>query len=167
MDVVFDIDGTLASATHRLHFIKTPGQKADWKNFLSNEQVAMDAPIPQTWQLLESLMYDNHRCIFITGRKESTRLTTFNWLYDENMKCSVRSTVASIWSSRQSGIVSPVIYMRDDDDHRESSIVKGELLERARMDGFDPKLVFEDRIKDTAMWRAKGLLCCQVADGDY
>ena len=35
------------------------------------------------------------------------------------------------------------------------------------MDGYDPRLVFEDRKEDTAMWRDEGLLCCQVAEGDY
>lgn len=28
-------------------------------------------------------------------------------------------------------------------------------------------VVFEDRNDDTAMWRRNGLLCCQVADGNY
>ena len=60
MDVVFDIDGTLADARHRLHFIKAPDMQShdpsenwrpDWDSFLSEEQVMQDVPIgkARTW----------------------------------------------------------------------------------------------------------------------
>lgn len=59
------------------------------------------------------------------------------------------------------------LYMRKAQDRRPSHVIKGELLEQAREEGYDPQLVFEDRKDDTAMWRAKGILCCQVAEGNY
>ena len=52
-------------------------------------------------------------------------------------------------------------------DGRKSPAVKREGLIEALKDGYDPMLVFEDRKEDTAMWRAEGLLCCQVAEGNY
>jgi hypothetical protein len=61
----------------------------------------------------------------------------------------------------------PPIFMRLIGDRRPSHVVKREGLLQARAEGFDPKLVFEDRKDDADMWRAEGLLCCQVAEGDY
>lgn len=182
MDVIFDIDGTLADASHRLHFIKdmrywvqSPSNpeglpKPDWESFLSDEQVARDAPIPQTWAILESMLDDpqGYRVIFITGRNQSTRGMTYKWLTDDN--CPIRYYAVAIWRRRseyQGKTVGPILYMRSESDRRPSHHVKRDLLKLARADGFNPTLVFEDRKDDTAMWRSEGLLCCQVAEGDY
>jgi hypothetical protein len=176
MDVVFDIDGTLANAKHRLHhIIPDPNAiyeqpfKKDWDKFLSDELVAKDEPIEQMWDTLYALMQDGHRVIFITGRPEAQRKVTYNWLYDETMNCPIRAHCSAYWKLRaqRNGTPGPVIYMRKKGDRRLSHIVKGELLDQARWDGFNPKLAFEDRIEDTKMWREKGLLCCQVAEGNY
>ena len=178
MDVIFDIDGTLADASHRLHFIKdtahwvTPDDKPvsppkpDWNSFLSYDQVAKDSPIPQTWAILGSLLHDHHRVIFITGRPEKTRKMTYQWLMTA---CPVRALAWNYWSNRRKsgGALGPVIYMRKNGDHRPSSVVKEESLLLAKENGFNPVMVFEDRADDTAMWRRNGLLCCQVADGNY
>ena len=72
MDVIFDIDGTLASADHRLHLINAHGAK-DWETFLSPEMVDQDTPILETWLLMRLLMEAGHDIIFITGRAEKTR----------------------------------------------------------------------------------------------
>ena len=170
MDVIFDIDGTLANASHRLHFIKdmkfwvpsgiTRNLKPDWDTFLSDEQVAKDTPIPQTWALMERMINRGDRIIFITGRKEASRDMTWRWLTD--MSCEHRMHCATYLDLNYARL-----YMRRDGDRRSSSEVKRELLHRARDHGFNPTLVFEDRKDDTAMWRSEGLLCCQVAEGDY
>ena len=178
MDVVWDIDGTLANASHRLHhIIPDPNAvyeqpfKKDWDAFLSDEAVAGDAPIEQTFHLLTSMLENSqdYRVIFITGRPEAQRQVTYDWLRG-GPTCPVRRYSWNAWERKgeiQGKTCGPIIYMRSDGDRRLSHIVKGELLEKARMDGFDPKLVFEDRKDDTAMWRSKGLLCCQVAEGNY
>lgn len=166
MDVIFDIDGTLANAEHRLHFINDPDKAKDWENFLSDEQIAKDTPIEPVWEVLESLVLQRHRVIFITGRPETQRQTTYDWLYPSAGQRDVaRCAVNYYWDRRSSR--SPIIYMRKAGDRRPSHVVKEELLQVARMDGFNPKIVFEDRNDDTAMWRRNGLICCQVADGDY
>lgn len=175
MDVVFDIDGTLADATHRLHFIndmqhwaqpegKLP--RPDWESFLADEHVGKDEPIPQTWKLMHLLLKEgNTRVIFITGRKESTRAMTEKWL---TTKCKVRAPAVSYMELRAwPNSPCPRVYMRADGDRRPSYVSKEENLQRARADGFNPTLVFEDRADDTAMWRRNGLLCCQVAEGNF
>lgn len=170
MDIIFDIDGTLANAEHRLHFIndmqhwaqlegKLP--RPNWEKFLSTEEIAKDTAIPQTWEILANLLYGGNRVIFITGRPERQRLTTYDWLRD--IECEHRAIAADLMRRKHGTI----LYMRGDNDRRASSIVKEESLMRARADGFNPTLVFEDRADDTAMWRRNGLLCCQVAEGNY
>lgn len=174
-DVIFDIDGTLADASHRLHFILNPNPenyefKKDWDSFLSDEQVAKDAPIPQTWALLGSMLENprDYRVIFITGRPERTRQMTYDWLTWRH--CPVRLPASHAWYYRTKVMgkrQGPILYMRKDGDRRPSHEVKRDLLATARMDQFNPTLVFEDRADDAAMWRSEGLLCCQVAKGNY
>jgi hypothetical protein len=178
MDIVFDVDGTLANAKHRLHhIIEDPNViyeqpfKKDWDQFLSDELVAKDTPIEQMFYLLMTMLEapQDYRVIFITGRPEAQRQVTYDWLRG-GPECHARRFTWNAWERQtayQGKHCGPILYMRSNGDRRLSHIVKGELLEKARMDGFDPKLAFEDRIEDTAMWREKGLLCCQVAEGNY
>lgn len=180
MDVIFDIDGTLADAGHRLHLIKDVARyvsidggtpRPNWEVFLSDEQIAKDAPIAQTFQLLTSMLEapQDYRVIFITGRPWRQSQTTYEWLRG-SPQCPVRCLSWNAWEKRsevQGRRLGPILYMRSDGDRRQSHVVKEDLLNRARRDGFDPKLVFEDRKDDTEMWRRNGLLCCQVAEGDY
>ena len=170
IDCVFDIDGTLADATHRLHFIKKPPflidgspnpEKPDWDGFLADEQVGKDLPMPATWNLLTKFLHsDRDRVIFITGRSDKTRDMTEEWLCDTD--CNIRASAA--WQLIEFGMD---IYMRKEGDRRESHVVKRELLHKARFDGYNPELVFEDRRSEARMWREEGLLCCHVAEGDY
>lgn len=171
MDVIFDIDGTLANAEHRLHFIIPPVVNSlfdkegiqqrsefqkDWDSFLADEHVSKDTAIPQTWEILESLLIANNKVIFITGRPERQRQCTVDWLMRH-----------IAWEHATPVAISGYLYMRQDGDRRPSHVVKEESLQRARAVGYSPTLVFEDRADDTAMWRRNGLLCCQVAEGNY
>lgn len=177
MDVIFDIDGTLANAEHRLHFITDPDKAKDWENFLSDEQVANDAPIDQIWTVLHALASARHKILFITGRPARQRKLTIDWLMPialvelerkmPSRRPHPRILLAQYWADRSTHKHLPRLYMRADGDRRPSHIVKQELLYQARSDGFAPKIVFEDRKDDAAMWRKQGLICCQVAEGDY
>jgi len=158
MDIVFDIDGTLASANHRLHLIMTHGSK-DWETFLSQEMVDKDTPIPETWLLMKLLIDIGHMIIFITGRKESTRAVTSAWLQ--------RSALELYGSEFAFKVVTRPLYMRTDGDRRESYVVKEESLHQAIRQGYDPKLAFEDRTCDAKMWRRNDIRTCQVAEGNF
>lgn len=155
MDVVFDIDGTLADATHRLHLIKQ--EPKDWNTFLSQEEVDKDAPIIPMFETLEALYKAGHRIIFITGRKLETHKFTYDWI-----KIHARIH-APQWNLKDR----PVIYMREIGDYSLSEVSKRKSLHLARSHGYDPKMVFEDRRSDAEMWRDEGLLCCHVAEGNY
>lgn len=173
MDIVFDIDGTLADASHRVHWIQDqvywvskPGTngipRPNWEMFLSDELVAKDTPIKETWVLLASMIPGWNRIIFITGRPDRQRELTWKWLTEPEHSEDPRAMPAT-WIRRHP----ERLYMRKTGDHRPSDIVKAELLKQARADGFNPTMAFEDRIADTAMWRREGLRCFQVAEGAY
>lgn len=189
MDVIFDIDGTLADATHRLHWIKDtayfvtrrvkvrdPDEQAqhglwrdqvvpNWEMFLDEDLVFQDSPIPESWAIMWGLLKSAHRVIFITGRNEETRISTEAWLADD--RCPIRKQSASYLRVQAMPKRELPIYMRSKNDRRPSHEVKRDLLKQARADGYDPKMVFEDRIDDTRMWREEGLRCFQVAEGNY
>jgi hypothetical protein len=57
--------------------------------------------------------------------------------------------------------------MRGDADRRADDIVKRELLQRMHNDRFDPALTIGDRRRVVDMWRSEGLVCAQVAEGDF
>jgi hypothetical protein len=48
-------------------------------------------------------------------------------------------------------------------DHRPDTALKAEWMDEGRK----PDLVFEDRASMVAMWRSRGVVCCQVAPGDF
>lgn len=172
-DVIFDIDGTLANADHRVHLILDPAHwvarnggppKPDWGGFLDNSLVKLDSPIPETWAIMEALLIQKHRVIFITGRPLNQQSLTWHWLTDTY--CPVRNKSAGMLM-KQNASFGRMLYMRPESDRRSSAITKAEGLACAREEGWNPTFVFEDRIQDTLMWREQGLRCLQVAEGNY
>jgi len=139
---IFDIDGTLANIEHRLHFIQdTP---KDWDSFYDN--VDRDLPIEHMIELAK-IIGRVHPLVFSSGRRESTRHKTGNWLADQ-------------------GLFGP-IYMRKDDDYRADNIIKKEIFYQILADGYEPIMAFDDRTQVVEMWRELGLPCAQVAKGNY
>jgi hypothetical protein len=56
--------------------------------------------------------------------------------------------------------------MRAEGDTRRDSVVKRELLDRIG-EFYDVQAAIDDRQQVVDMWRAAGLLCLQVAPGDF
>ena len=147
---IFDIDGTIADCTHRLHYIE--GEKKNWQAFY--DACKDDEPIKQTIRLLWRLHESGAQIIFITGRPEKTRKATALWL---------KKHVFGLYT------VKPEIrlYMRSDGDYRQDKDVKEEIYKNTDWGMFRIEAVFEDRKQCVDMWRRLGLTCYQVADGDY
>jgi hypothetical protein len=144
MDIIFDIDGTLANGAHRRHHLEqTP---KDWDSYQA--QAHLDSCHEPVAVLARSLPLLAHRVILCTGRGEHERTVTEEWL-------------------RRYQIPYAALYMRTQGDYRPDDEIKAELLEKMWRDGFEPELVFEDRDRVVKMWRGKGLVCCQVADVDF
>lgn len=148
---IFDIDGTLANAEHRLHFIiDHDGKKTKaphWNEFL--EAAKDDPPIASMCKLFR-LLARSETIILSTGRREDQREMTEDWLarYD---------------------LVHEGLFMRPLGDYRSDTIVKPMVIrnEFGRDIPDRVQTIFEDRARVTAAWRALGYHVCQVAEGDY
>lgn len=145
MDIIVDIDGTLANVEHRLHHIKKEGPK-DWDAFFAD--CANDPPIIPVCDLVRTLWLAKHRIVFCSGRPEKWRPQTATWLAKH--------------------VFPPqTMMMRPDGDHRPDTIIKQEMLSYMREWGFHPSLAIDDRKDVVAMWRAHDIICAQVAEGLY
>lgn len=142
---IFDIDGTLADCSHRLHHIQK--QPKDWTSFFA--ECAKDAPIPHMIGLAQTLRIASAKqIVFVSGRSDECRSATERWL------------------AEHLGVTGP-LYMRKSGDHRDDDIVKVELLNEIKASGYDPIMAFDDRNRVVKAWRAAGIPCAQVAEGDF
>lgn len=146
---LFDIDGTLADLSHRLpHIQKTP---KDWDAFF--DACASDAPITHMLEVAHTLTADGAAVVFVSGRAERCRGATIEWL---------KKNLPDLdWKGDRD------LYMRKDGDHRPDHEIKLELLAQIRADGFRPIMAFDDRDQVVKMWRAAGIPCAQVAEGNF
>ena len=133
LNIIFDIDGTLANISHRLpHVLK---KNKDHDTFYS--LVKHDTPIKNTVDLAKELKKEGHNIIFVSGRRESSRKDTEKWL----KKYVFRAPV----------------YLRKTGDERKDFIVKKEILDELDRRGFYPDVVFEDRPTVIQMWKEEGI----------
>lgn len=141
---LFDIDGTLADCSHRIHHIQDG--KKDWDAFFG--ACHADVPIKHMIDLALILFDAGNNIVFVSGRSDQCRAATEKWLRAHDFP--------------------PVrLYMRKAGDHRADDIVKGELLDQILADGFQPVMAFDDRDRVVKMWRTRGIPCAQVAEGDF
>lgn len=150
MNVVFDLDGTLANLEHRLHLIQS--KPKNWRAF--NAGISQDKPIYQIILVARALFYAGNRIIFASGREgtERTRNATRAWLYN----------YVGGWTDKCS------LFMRKPGDYRKDFVVKEEILLNNIVPTFGmPDLVFDDRLQVVEMWRSYGIRVAQVAKGDF
>lgn len=144
---IFDLDGTLADLSHRLHHIKTPGKPKDWRAFFAN--VLDDAPIPHIVELYH-FVSRKKPVVFVSGRSDEARGDTILWLVKHNFIIHANG-----------------LYMRTAGDQRPDYLVKYDLLQQLKADGWSPVMAFDDRDQVVKMWRENGIPCAQVAQGDF
>jgi predicted secreted acid phosphatase len=149
--VIFDIDGTLADASHRVHHIKK--QPKDWDAFFA--ETPNDKPVPHIVELLRLVRSSGWGAVvFVSGRPERTRGDTVAWLRKHN-----------IHNTEYHGQLR--LFMRADGDRRDDDIVKYEILQRMRGDGLSPIMAFDDRDRVVKMWRENNVPTLQVAEGNF
>lgn len=143
---VFDIDGTLSLVGARAECLRRSPK--NWDEFYA--RCGEDLPNEPVLHLLRALMFDLTlvRVVLLTGRCESCRMTTVEWL------------------ATHLGYLLPshMLLMRPDGDFRPDTVVKPELLAKA---GITPDIVYEDRDSMVDYWRSSGVCCLQVAKGNF
>lgn len=163
-NVIVDIDGTVADLTHRLRHIQVAeGGKKDWDSFFDPALVRQDKPIRPIIRLLWALQHqDATRFWFVSGRPDSLRETTAEWLFDHIKK----PTLQSVRYFTYEGLI-----MRRTGDHRPDHLVKRELyLNVLRQMEVTPEttlFVLDDRKQVVDMWRGQGFKVLQVEEGLY
>lgn len=140
MFVVFDLDGTLALTEHREHFLAR--HPKDWRGFYA--ACDKDTPCHPLVSVAQGLWSAGHVVEIWSGRSDEVREKTEAWLES--------------WDLRHL-----TLRMRPEGDHRPDTTLKAEWLRKHGK----PDLVFEDRASMVAMWRSHGIVCCQVAEGDF
>lgn len=135
--VIVDIDGTIADMGSR--------HPHDYAS------VGGDSPRYGIILLVESLLREGYmdRVIFVSGRPDSCRPETTNWLQ--------RNTLLS----------RSQLLMRKTGDHRPDDIVKLEIFNEHIREKYNVVAVFDDRNRVVQMWRSLGLNVLQVADGNF
>lgn len=141
MFIVFDLDGTLALNEHRQHFMT--GETKDWRGFYA--ACDGDKPCEPLISVLWGLVTGGHRVEIWSGRSDEVADKTDAWLEAHGLDCVP-------------------IKMRPERDHQPDTKLKAAWLAAEPQ---KPDLVFEDRASMVAMWRSHGIVCAQVASGDF
>lgn len=144
--VLVDIDGTITKVGDRInHLNENP---KDWDSFYN--RCGEDLPVIPIVNLVKKLSESN-KIVFCTGRRESCRPDTVEWIKnylgfnEEDYK----------------------LLMRANGDLRHDTKAKPELLIKEDIKLDDIEFVLEDRNSMVNKWRELGLICLQVAEGDF
>lgn len=144
--IICDLDGTLSNIEHREHYVR--GNKKNWKRFF--EGIPEDELAEVVGDIVKHYS-KTHKIVFVSGRPDYTRQDTVEWL---------KKKVPEIKTYE--------LFMRRSDDRRPDNIVKDEIYEKEIKPNYgEPFFVLDDRDKVVKMWRSKGLICLQVAEGDF
>lgn len=134
--VICDIDGTLANRI-------TDRKPFEW------DRVKEDSLIQAVADLLAMFTKNGVLVILFSGRDESCRNLTQEWLVENNIHYDD-------------------LFMRKAKDNRKDFIVKRELYEEHIKDNYDVWFVLDDRNQVVDMWRKElELPCFQVNYGDF
>src|SRR5690606_19337918 len=139
--VVFDLDGTLALTEHREHFLKR--EPKDWRGFYA--ACDADEPCAPIVSTMHALIVAGDRVEIWSGRSAEVEDKTLAWLH-------------------RHGLTGVRLRMRAEGDHQPDTRLKAAWMAEEDQ---KPDLVFEDRASMVAMWRSHGIVCCQVAPGDF
>ena len=140
--VIFDIDGTLADVSERIHHVRK--KPKNWNAFFQG--MAQDKAIHSMVRLCNILYESGIQILLCSGRSEEHRDQTVQWLAEK-------------------GVNYHELILRRDGDRRSDNIVKREML--AGIDKSKILFVVEDRSRVVEMWRSEGLVCLQCAPGEF
>ncbi len=140
--VIFDIDGTLADVSERIHHVQK--KPKNWPAFFQG--MAQDKALHSMVRLCNILYASGIQIILCSGRSEEHRDETVKWLAQQDVNYHE-------------------LLLRKDKDHRPDTTIKRELL--AGIDKSKILFVVEDRSRVVEMWRSEGLVCLQCAPGEF
>lgn len=140
---IFDMDGVLADASGRQHYLTWP--RRDWGGFFAAAE--NDKVFPDEVALL-GLLAQRLQIVVVTARPTSIRAATIDWLARHEIPYDL-------------------LVMRADVDRRASAAYKKSAIDELREVGFTPMIGFEDDIRNVEMFRANGVPCVYIHSGYY
>lgn len=161
--VFVDIDGTVADLTHRRVYVRN--KPKNWPAF--ERAIPQDTPIQWVIDTVNRLYDAGWTVVMMSGRSEKSKDVTVEWLAKYGVKYH------AIYMRREfeyeaDGVTPKKTRLgKPRGDFRRDDIVKRELLDVARADGYNPDVVFDDRDQVVTMWRENGIPVVQVAEGDF
>ncbi len=162
-----DIDGTVADLTHRRGYL-TPDPMTGKKNYPAFERTMMeDTPIEPVINAVRLLFDEGWTIVMCSGRAEKNRRVTMGWLNTYSVPFNALYMRRDFLLNPDGSRMKTKKGDKFKPDYRPDYIVKKELLDWARLDGYDPDVVFDDRNQVVDMWRENGIPCVQVAEGDF
>ena len=103
------------------------------------------------WPLVDILhLFHDKALLLVSGREAKYRAMTEYWLQTHHLHLP--------WQE---------LFMRVTDDTRPDNEVKREMYQTHIEPRYTVLCVFDDRNRVVQMWRELGLLCFQVAEGDF
>ncbi len=149
--IIFDIDGTWANVEHRRHHVS--GNTHNWDAFF--DEMVHDPPYADVVFLAELIAtHANAPALFaFTGRPETHRSQTENWLEEH---------VPSYFAKAEALLMRPAdqLYISD-------VVIKRDMLKTIRGQGFEPRIVVDDRPRVVQMWRDEGITVLAHDSGDW
>jgi|TARA_R110000824_G_scaffold196402_5_gene379600 hypothetical protein len=146
--VIFDLDGTLALTDIRREMAMKINGKIDFDIFHDSNNIQFDKPNEPVIRMAELFADDGFQIVIFTGRPDTTEAATRQWL-------------------SKTGVPYHKLVMRDDERYfKPDEILKKQMLDD-HLDINDVFCVVDDRQKVVDMWREIGLMCFQVAPGDF
>ena len=117
------------------------------RNPFNWDKVHLDKPIVVIIDLLR-LLAPVYEIILVSGRSDDSLKLTLEWLKEHDIPYHS-------------------ILMRKGNDNRRDAVVKRELYETHIKPHFNVQFVLDDRNQVVDMWRSLGLVCLQVAPGNF
>jgi hypothetical protein len=141
--VVVDIDGVIADAQGRQYLLE--GQRADWEAFFA--ACGEDPVVVEVRTLLE-LLDASLGILLVTARPIRTRELTIAWLGEHGLR----------WD---------LLVMRPAGEYAPAVLVKQEVVDELRGEGFELALAIEDAPDIRDMYVDAGVPCLYLHSGYY
>ncbi len=144
--VVFDLDGVIADATHRQHFLDAARSRdKDWHGFF---HACVDDPVIEQGRRLIGLISDDLCVVILTARIHEIREKTVAWL--------AANDVRHDW-----------LILRGHREGTSSTRWKGSQIEQLREAGAEVELALDDDPRNIAAFRELGVTAMYIHSGYY
>jgi predicted kinase len=138
MFVIFDLDGTLADISHRVHFVRGT-KKPDWESFFA--ACVDDLPHQHVIETFKAHLDAGHKVRVWSARSDVVRSQTEDWLDRHGIDPRFLQ------------------HMRAAGDNTPDATLKRHWLHQEYV---KPDIVYDDRQRVVDMWRSEGVPCFQV-----